>query len=168
MEENNGLRVATFSDSDFLKHLELAIKFGTPFLFQDVDEYIDPIIHNVLAKNIQGDKNCTFVVLGDKEVDCDCNFRLYLNTKLSNPRYGPRVFGDAIVINCTITEAALEDQLLGIIVRHEQSSLEEKRQMLVHTISFGQSFYYCEYDLNGGVLSWSAHGHMPNSQEGQS
>uniref|UniRef100_A0A5K3FBS4 AAA domain-containing protein n=1 Tax=Mesocestoides corti TaxID=53468 RepID=A0A5K3FBS4_MESCO len=28
MEENNGLRVATFSDSDFLKHLELAIKFG--------------------------------------------------------------------------------------------------------------------------------------------
>ncbi|VDD77521.1 unnamed protein product [Mesocestoides corti] len=80
-------------------------------------------------------QNCTFVVLGDKEVDYDCNFRLYLNTKLSNPRYGPRVFGDAIVINCTITEAALEDQLLGIIVRHEQSSLEEKRQMLVHTIS---------------------------------
>ena len=46
--------MSTFNDPDFLKQLELAIKYGFPFLFQDVDEYIDPVIDNVLEKNIKG------------------------------------------------------------------------------------------------------------------
>lgn len=65
LEGNNNLRVATFNDPDFLKFLELSIKFGTPFLFEDVGDYIDPIIHNVLSKNIQEDK-----VGGNQSVLC--------------------------------------------------------------------------------------------------
>ena len=42
-------------------------------------------------------------MLGDKEVDYDPNFRLYLNTKLANPKYGPNVFGKSMVINYTVT-----------------------------------------------------------------
>ena len=48
------IQVCTFNDADFLKQLELAIKYGYPMLFQDVDEYIDPVIDNVLEKNIKG------------------------------------------------------------------------------------------------------------------
>lgn len=48
------LQVVTFNDHDFLKQLELAIKYGFPILFKDVDEYIDPVIDNVLDKNIKG------------------------------------------------------------------------------------------------------------------
>lgn len=48
------LQVVTFNDPDFLKQLELAIKYGFPILFKDVDEYIDPVIDNVLDKNIKG------------------------------------------------------------------------------------------------------------------
>lgn len=44
----------TFNDEDFLKQLEMSIKYGFPFLFTDVDEYIDPVIDNVLEKNIKG------------------------------------------------------------------------------------------------------------------
>lgn len=50
-----------------------------------------------------GEQGRQFVVLGDKEVDFDPNFRLYLNTKLANPKYGPNVFGKAMVINYTVT-----------------------------------------------------------------
>ena len=49
----------TFNDPDFLKQLELAIKYGFPILFKDVDEYIDPVIDNVLDKNIKGIQNGT-------------------------------------------------------------------------------------------------------------
>ena len=42
-------------------------------------------------------------MLGDKEVDYDPNFRLYLNTKLANPKYTPNVFGKSMVINYTVT-----------------------------------------------------------------
>jgi len=48
------LQVCTFNDPEFLRQLELAVKYGYPVLFQDVDEYIDPIINNLLEKNIKG------------------------------------------------------------------------------------------------------------------
>lgn len=79
----------------------MSIKYGTPFLFHDVDEYIDPVIDNVLEKNIKFSQGRQFIILGDKEVDYDSNFRLYLTTKLANPRYTPSVFGKAMVINYT-------------------------------------------------------------------
>jgi len=46
------LKILSFSDSDDLKYVENAIIYGMPVLFQDV-EYIDPIIENVLEKNIK-------------------------------------------------------------------------------------------------------------------
>lgn len=52
---------------------------------------------------LEGGQGREFVVLGDKEVDYDRNFRLYLNTKLSNPKYSPNVFGKSMVINYTVT-----------------------------------------------------------------
>ena len=134
-ESANGLKVCTFNDPDFIKHLELAIKYGFPFLFRDVDEYIDPVIDNVLSKNIQGTGSRQFVVLGDKEVDYDSNFRLYLNTKLANPNYSPSVFGQAKIINYTVTLQGLEDQLLSVIVAYERKELEEQREALIRETS---------------------------------
>jgi len=32
----------------------MSIKYGFPILFQDCDEYIDPVIDNVLEKNVRG------------------------------------------------------------------------------------------------------------------
>lgn len=51
--------MCTFNDSDFLKHLEIAIKFGFPFLFRDVDEYIDPVIDPVLDRAVKGGPHWT-------------------------------------------------------------------------------------------------------------
>uniref|UniRef100_A0A8B9MLI2 Dynein axonemal heavy chain 10 n=1 Tax=Accipiter nisus TaxID=211598 RepID=A0A8B9MLI2_9AVES len=134
-EEKNNLRMASFNDPDFLKQLELAIKYGSPFLLHGVDEYIDPVIDNVLEKNIKVAQGRTFIVLGDKEVDYDNNFRLYLNTKLSNPKYSPSVFGKAMVINYTVTLKGLEDQLLSIIMGFERRELEEQREHLIQETS---------------------------------
>ncbi|XP_071619148.1 dynein axonemal heavy chain 10 isoform X2 [Heliangelus exortis] len=134
-EEKNNLRMASFNDPDFLKQLELAIKYGTPFLLHGVDEYIDPVIDNVLEKNIKVAQGRTFIVLGDKEVDYDSNFRLYLNTKLSNPKYSPSVFGKAMVINNTVTLKGLEDQLLSVITGFERRELEEQREQLIQETS---------------------------------
>lgn len=52
-ESANNLKVLTFNDKDFLKQLEMAIKYGNPVLFKDVDDYIDPVIDNILEKNIK-------------------------------------------------------------------------------------------------------------------
>nr|DBA23158.1 TPA: hypothetical protein GDO54_014099 [Pyxicephalus adspersus] len=134
-EEKNNLKISSFNDPDFLKQLEMAIKYGFPFLFQDVDEYIDPVIDNVLEKNIKGAQGRQFIILGDKEVDYDPNFKLYLKTKLANPKYSPSVFGKAMVINYTVTLKGLEDQLLSVIVGFERRELEEQREHLIQETS---------------------------------
>ncbi|XP_028292993.1 dynein heavy chain 10, axonemal [Gouania willdenowi] len=130
-EEKNNLKISSFNDPDFLNHLEMAIKYGSPLLFQDVDEYIDPVINNVLEKSLKGAEGRQVVLLGDKEVDFDPSFRLYLNTKLSNPKYSPSVFGRALVINYTVTLKGLEEQLLSVIMGYEKKQLEEQREQLI-------------------------------------
>ncbi|XP_057295129.1 dynein axonemal heavy chain 10-like [Hydractinia symbiolongicarpus] len=134
-EEKNNLKILTFNDPDFLKQLELAIKYGFPVLFKDVDEYIDPVIDNVLEKNIKGDAGQQSVLLGDKEVDYDPSFRLYLNTKLANPKFTPSHFGKCMVVNYTVTLKGLEDQLLSVIVGFERKELEEQRERLIQETS---------------------------------
>ncbi|CAM4852615.1 unnamed protein product [Rotaria socialis] len=137
-EEKSNLKILTFHDNDFLKHLEMSIKYGFPILFQDCDEYIDPVIDNVLEKNVRGIEGRQFVVLGDKEVDYDPSFRLYLTSKLPNPRLTPAHFGKSMVINYTVTLKGLEDQLLAVIVKNERRELEEQRERLIQEMSINK------------------------------
>lgn len=45
----------------------------------------------------------SFIYLGDKEVDYDPHFKMYLTTKISNPKFSPSAYAKAIVINYTVT-----------------------------------------------------------------
>ncbi|KAK5648316.1 hypothetical protein RI129_003208 [Pyrocoelia pectoralis] len=130
-EEKFNLKMLSFNDSDFLKYVDMAIKYGSSILFQDVDDYIDPVIDNVLEKNIKTVSGRVFVYLGDKEVDYDPNFRMYLTTKLANPAFNPAAYAKAVVINYMVTLSGLEDQLLSVVVRNERADLEEQRESLI-------------------------------------
>nr|XP_049701305.1 dynein axonemal heavy chain 10 [Helicoverpa armigera] len=138
-ETKNNLKVLSFNDPQFLRQLEMAIKYGMPVLFQDVNEYIDPVVDNVLEKNIKLESGRTFVMLGSTEVDYDPNFRMYLTTKLSNPQFNPATYSKAVVINYTVTVQGLEDQLLSVVVRAERSDLEEQRESLIIETSANKS-----------------------------
>ncbi|CAK1584360.1 unnamed protein product [Parnassius mnemosyne] len=138
-EAKNNLKVLSFNDPQFVRHLEMAIKYGIPVLFQDVNEYIDPVVDNVLEKNIKVESGRTFVMLGSTEVDYDPNFRLYLTTKLANPQFNPAAYAKAVVINYTVTVQGLEDQLLSVVVRAERADLEEQRESLIMETSANKS-----------------------------
>ena len=100
--------IMTFNDS-FLKTIENCIKFGKPFLFENVDEELDPIIDPILEKNIILKAGQKVIKLGDNEVDYDPNFKLYLTSKLANPRYSPEIMSKSLVINYTVTMQGLRD-----------------------------------------------------------
>ncbi|CAH0724307.1 unnamed protein product, partial [Brenthis ino] len=138
-EAKNNLKVLSFNDPQFLRHLEMAIKYGMPVLFQDVNEYIDPVVDNVLEKNIKVESGRTFVMLGSTEVDYDPHFRMYLTTKLANPQFNPAAYAKAVVINYTVTVQGLEDQLLSVVVRAERADLEEQRESLIIETSANKS-----------------------------
>uniref|UniRef100_A0A7S0KGL4 Dynein-1, subspecies f n=1 Tax=Micromonas pusilla TaxID=38833 RepID=A0A7S0KGL4_MICPS len=159
-------KMKTFNDSDFLKQLELAVQYGLPFLFENLDEYIDPVIDPVLEKNITvnpmtGGKT---IKLGDKEVDWDDNFQLYLCTKLPNPHYGPDISGKTMIINYSVTEQGLQEQLLNVTVRHERPDLEEQREELVKDMADSSMLLKQLEDTLLKELS-SAEGNILDNQE---
>ena len=65
------------------------------------------------------------------------NFRLILHTKLSNPHYPPEIQAETTLINFTVTESGLEDQLLALVVNKERPDLEEtKTQLIIQNTDF--------------------------------
>eukprot|EP00976_Prorocentrum_cordatum_P058658 1173346-Prorocentrum_minimum.AAC.1 len=73
--------------------------------------------------------------LGDKEVEYDSNFRMYLQTKLGNPHYKPEIAAQCTLVNFCVTEKGLEDQLLALVVGKERPDLQEQAAGLVRQLS---------------------------------
>jgi dynein heavy chain len=134
-EAKSNLTVKTFNDADFMKHLELAIQFGNPFLFESIDEEIDPMIDPILEKNWVQDGAQKLITLGDKTVEWDDNFRLYFTTKLANPHYSPEIMGKLMIVNYSVTKDGLANQLLNVVVGHEREDLEQQYKELVDEMS---------------------------------
>ena len=63
------------------------------------------------------------------EVEFHPDFRLYLHTKLSNPHYPPEI--QAELINFTVTQAGLSDQLNVLVLGKERADLSEMSEVLV-------------------------------------
>ena len=58
-------------------------------------------------------------------------FRLFLTTKMPNPHYSPEVQVKISLVNFTVTQSGLEEQLLGATVELEMPELAEKKSELV-------------------------------------
>eukprot|EP01084_Bolivina_argentea_P313550 542985_1 len=135
-ESDNKCAIRTFQDCDFVKILELSIQFGNPFIFEGVDEEIDPIIDSILEQEFSYASNGgKQVQLGDSVLDWDDNFRLYLVSKVSNPNYSPEIAGKTMIINFCVTASGLCDQLLDVVVGHERPDLQSQREELIQTMS---------------------------------
>uniref|UniRef100_A0A061RL02 Flagellar inner arm dynein 1 heavy chain beta n=1 Tax=Tetraselmis sp. GSL018 TaxID=582737 RepID=A0A061RL02_9CHLO len=101
MEESNQLKVLNLNMPDLIRSVENAITFGNPVLLQDVLETIDPTLEPLLAKAFIKRGNQTLVKLGDKEVDFNFDFRLYITTKLGNPHYTPEISTKVALVSST-------------------------------------------------------------------
>jgi dynein heavy chain, axonemal len=93
------------------------------------------MLEPLLMKQFTVDNSRKILKLGESSFEFDDNFKLYFSTKLSNPHYLPEIFIRVTVINFTVTEAGLEEQLLGDVVRREMPEVELTRIELVVSIA---------------------------------
>ena len=111
--------------------LEGAIQIGRPFLIENVTEKIDPALEPILLKNVYTKANVMYLKMGEKAIEYHPDFTFYMTTKPRNPHYLPEISTKVTLINFMITQEALNDQLLGILVQKERPELEEKRDKLL-------------------------------------
>jgi len=138
MEKENGLKLITLKQSDFLRTLENAIQFGQPVLLQEIMEELDPALEPIMSRAIVKVGNRQIIKLGDKEIDYNPEFRFYLTTKLANPHYTPEISTKSTIVNFCVKQQGLEDQLLGTVVRKERPELELQKNDLVVAVAAGK------------------------------
>ena len=126
-ESQNELQITSLNHKYFRAHLEDSLSLGRPLLIEDVGEELDPALDNLLNKNFIRTGSAEKVMIGDKDCDVMQGFLLYLTTKLSNPAYSPEVSSKVAIIDFTVTQKGLEDQLLARVVYTERSELEAER-----------------------------------------
>ena len=76
------LQIADYKDPTYMKTIENCIRFGKKCLFMDVAEEIDPVLDNVLNKSLITVGRSFCVKIGDKEVEYDPKFKLYITTRM--------------------------------------------------------------------------------------
>ena len=64
-------------------------------------------------------------------VEYSNDFRFYVTTKLSRPHYSPEVCVKVTMLNFMVTLDGLEDQMLSIVVKHEEPAKYEKRNQCI-------------------------------------
>ena len=128
-----GGELITFSlnQDKWMNKLINAIQMGKTVLIESVGQEIDATLEPLLSRAIIKKGRNYVIELGGDPVDYDPKFKLFLQTKLSNPHFKPEIAAQCTIINFIVTEGGLEDQLLAMVVKVERPELESEKSELV-------------------------------------
>ena len=134
-----GIKIIKTTGEGLLKNVENAIRQGFPLLIEDIGEQLESTLEPLLLKQFTIVNRRKMIRLGDTELEMDPNFRLFFSTKQPNPQFLPDVFIRVTVINFTVTEQGLEEQLLADVVSIEMPDVESTKQELIQAIARGRA-----------------------------
>ncbi|DAZ93925.1 TPA: hypothetical protein N0F65_008868 [Lagenidium giganteum] len=114
----------------WMKSLKTAISAGQSVILENLGENLDAALEPVLMRQVYKKGRNWFLHFAGEEIEYDLQFRLYLHTKLPNPHYRPEILAYCTLLDFSVTEKGLEDQLLANVVNLEQPTLEKQKQAL--------------------------------------
>lgn len=121
---------SSFSDPEFIKQLERAVRFGFPILVQDA-ENIDPVLNPLLNREIRRTGGRQLIRLGANDVDVSPLFTMYMSTRESNFQFSPDICGRVTMVNFTVTLSSLQSQCLHQLMETERPKTEKMRSDLL-------------------------------------
>jgi dynein heavy chain len=100
--------------------LEHCVGEGKALVLAGVDGAdADPVMANVLDKNFVVRAKGKFVKIMDRVCENQDEFVLYLTTRVANPHFSPELQERTLVVEFTVTQRGLEDQLLAQVIQQE-------------------------------------------------
>uniref|UniRef100_A0A3P8WNV8 Cytoplasmic dynein 2 heavy chain 1 n=1 Tax=Cynoglossus semilaevis TaxID=244447 RepID=A0A3P8WNV8_CYNSE len=124
------LEVINQQDSNFMTSLELAVRFGKTLIIQEMDG-IEPVLYPLLRRDFIAQGPRYVVQIGDKVIDYNEDFRLFLATRNPNPFIPPDAVSVVTEVNFTTTRAGLRGQLLALTIQQEKPELETEKTRLL-------------------------------------
>ncbi|CAM9266952.1 unnamed protein product [Chrysoparadoxa australica] len=128
---DRNLQVVRLGQKELLSKLEKALEGGHSVLIENLGETLEAVLNPVIQRAVIYKGRKMYIKLGDSEVEFHPDFRLFLQTKLSNPHYPPEIQAETTLINFTVTALGLEDQLLNLVVKKERPDLADLGEKLV-------------------------------------
>ncbi|XP_077154625.1 cytoplasmic dynein 2 heavy chain 1 isoform X4 [Ranitomeya variabilis] len=124
------LEVINQQDANFITALELAVRFGKTLIIQEMDG-VEPVLYPLLRKDLIAQGPRYVVQIGEKTIDYNEEFRLFLATRNPSPVIPPDASSIVTEVNFTTTSAGLRGQLLALTIQHEKPDLEEQKTKLL-------------------------------------
>ena len=106
------------------------MRFGKTVVLGEADS-IAPLLVPLLRRDLARQGPRFVVQVGDKAIDYNEGFRLYMTTRNPSPDVPPDVASLVTVVNFSVTMSGLEGQLLGLTIQHEKPELEKQKSTLL-------------------------------------
>lgn len=125
----------SLNDPRLRDKLEYCLGEGKTMIIAQVAEEIDPILDPVLERQVVVKGKKQYIVVADKMMDFNPRFCLYFITRLANPNFAPELQAKTTVVDFTVTQYGLEEQLLGKVIAKEQKVLEEQLSQVLEEVN---------------------------------
>ena len=127
--------IFTLANPNLKDHLKIPLQDGNAVMIENIENEVDPMLDPLLEKQWVKKGRNKLIKLGDQDLDYDERFRLYMTSRLANPHFSPELAAKTTIIDFTVTQNGLEQQLLGRLISKEQKQLEEQLTQLQEDVT---------------------------------
>jgi len=117
--------IYSMTNSNLKDLIKIPLQDGGAVMIENIENEVDPMLDPLLEKQFIKKGRNFIIKLADQDLDYDPNFKLYMTSRLANPHFSPELAAKTTIIDFTVTQGGLEQQLLGRLISKEQKSLEE-------------------------------------------
>lgn len=132
--ERNDL-IININNPQLKDRLKLPLQEGWAVMVDGIENEVDPMLDPILEKQVIVKGRTKLLKVADQEMDYDERFMLYMTSRLANPHFSPELAAKTTIINFTVIQSGLEQQLLGRVLSKEQKSLEEQLTFLLEDVT---------------------------------
>ncbi|KAL4465245.1 hypothetical protein ABPG74_001959 [Tetrahymena malaccensis] len=111
--------------------LKFCMESGLTLIIENIENEVDPMLDSLLDKQISIKGKTQFVNIAGTEFELSKQFKLFMICRLVNPKFSPELSAKAVIIDFTVTQSGLEQQLLGLVISKEQRVLENSLNQLL-------------------------------------
>ena len=127
--------ILMMDNSRLRDHIEYAMAEGKALIIQGIEEEIDPLLDPLLEKALVKKGRSMYIDIGNKLCEFNDAFTFCMVSRLPNPHFSPEIQARTMVVDFTVTQLGLEEQMLGRVIQREQATLEEQLTEVLNAVN---------------------------------